>query len=71
MTSQAPIIPKIDQTNGWKQIISRSLLLVLFFFPRPQASAPHPPHHPQRTKFGKFSIGFWRSDFFRGKENTY
>lgn len=37
MTSQAPVIPKIDQTNGWKQIISHSLLLGFFFLtpPRP------------------------------------
>ena len=37
---------------------------VFFSLPHPQASASLPPHQPQRTKFGKFSIGFWSSDFF-------
>lgn len=41
MTSQAPVLPRVDQTNGWKQIISCSLLLVFFF----SSPAPRPLPH--------------------------
>ena len=67
MTSQAPIIPKVDRTNGWKEIVSFSLFFLLFFF--------RPLIHiilaiPEEPNLESFRLAFGAL-IFLGKENIY
>lgn len=56
--------PKLIRQMDGNRSFHFPCFLGLFF----QASAPHHPCHPGRTKSGKFSTGFRCSDFLEGRK---